>query len=145
MKRFSFSIFTDLHCIYIVQISVPTDFKVIMSGINRNITTEAGRFIYEFCQDKKIPSYAMVIVVGFLEMTVIELPCIDMQCYLWAEKKYIQQSIKAFKKIIPMLHIPKYYFRFGNILTQCLSFQIIYIINFLSQDNVFYLLLLLFY
>jgi len=53
---------------------------------------------YYFHQTKPIPSYAVVIAVGFLRKAAI-----NSRIYIFAEDKFFQKSIKTFANIDSML------------------------------------------
>jgi len=55
---------------------------------------------YHFHQTKPIPSYAVVIVVGFLQKAKI-----GRRSYVFAENKFFLKSIKTFVEIDRMLQI----------------------------------------
>jgi len=85
-------------------------FNVIMNAKNTNTYEENSGFIkFEFYQVKKIPSYAMLIVVGSLEKEIItntSLQCVrNTKCHMWAEKKHIYQSRETFIRIWKMWSI----------------------------------------
>jgi len=88
-------------------------FNVIMNAKSINTYEERYGFIrllkFEFHQVKKIPSYAMLIIVGSLKKEIItntSSQCINnTKCNLWAEKKHIYQSRETFIRIMKMWSI----------------------------------------
>lgn len=81
----------------------------MMNAKKINMKTKCEELIgytkFEFSQVKKIPSYAMLIVVGSLEEEIINTSSEynNTKCYLWAEKKHIYQSRETFIRIMKML------------------------------------------
>ncbi|XP_071559233.1 leukotriene A-4 hydrolase-like [Temnothorax nylanderi] len=79
---------------YTAKISVPKTFTVLMSALLQDVRVDVcrpERDVYEFCQDKSVPSYAVIIAVGALEK--IEL---NARTSLYAEKTYSTSARHTF-------------------------------------------------
>ncbi|XP_024885831.1 leukotriene A-4 hydrolase-like [Temnothorax curvispinosus] len=91
---------------YTAKISVPKVFTVLMSAVLRNKNSENPKLdVYEFCQDKSVPSYAVIIAVGALEKEEI-----NAWTSLYAEKTYISSARYTFRSGIntgSMLEVAK--------------------------------------
>ncbi|XP_071559235.1 leukotriene A-4 hydrolase-like [Temnothorax nylanderi] len=77
---------------YTAKISVPKTCTVLMSAVFQNKNSEDPKLdVYEFCQDKSVPSYAVIIAVGALEK--IEL---NARTSLYVEKTYFTSAHHTF-------------------------------------------------
>ncbi|KYN28310.1 Dipeptidase 1 [Trachymyrmex cornetzi] len=86
---------------YSAEISVPNNFdSVIICGRKcKEIKIVGDRYKHIFCETGRVPSYAMVIMVGSLEKKKI----LQSNVTVWAEKKYIEKSITAMANIDKIL------------------------------------------
>ncbi|XP_071651696.1 leukotriene A-4 hydrolase-like [Temnothorax longispinosus] len=84
--------------VFHAEISVPMGFNVMMAGHSNIMHYDGDRLIYKFNSNTRIPSYAVFIIIGSLAQVTISMDCGT--CTLFAERKYIQQSIMAFDRNI---------------------------------------------
>ncbi|XP_071559237.1 leukotriene A-4 hydrolase-like [Temnothorax nylanderi] len=78
---------------YTAKISVPKVFTVLMSAVFQNKNSEDPKLdVYEFCQDKSVPSYAVIIAVGALEKEEL-----NARSSLYAEKTYLTSARHTFR------------------------------------------------
>ncbi|XP_071559234.1 leukotriene A-4 hydrolase-like [Temnothorax nylanderi] len=77
---------------YTAKISVPKTFTVLMSALLQDVCVGPERDVYEFCQDKSVPSYAVIIAVGALEIEKL-----NARSSLYAEKTYLTSARHTFR------------------------------------------------
>ncbi|XP_071639628.1 leukotriene A-4 hydrolase-like [Temnothorax longispinosus] len=89
---------------YTAKISVPKNYRVVMSAILNNEYESGELNVYEFHQMNPVPSHAVIIAVGLLEETKL-----NAKSNIFAESKFIRESIDTFEtnfsKIERMLEI----------------------------------------
>ncbi|XP_011696167.1 PREDICTED: leukotriene A-4 hydrolase [Wasmannia auropunctata] len=77
---------------YTAKISVPKDFTVIMSALLPKVSEKQQLWVYEFFQTTRVPSYAVIIVAGYLQKAEL-----TSRSKVFVENKYFIDSIKTFK------------------------------------------------
>ncbi|XP_077260661.1 leukotriene A-4 hydrolase-like isoform X2 [Temnothorax americanus] len=89
---------------YTAKISVPKNYRVLMSAILNNKYESGELNVYEFHQMNPVPSHAVIIAVGLLEERKL-----NAKSNIFAESKFIRESIDTFEtnfsKIEKMLEI----------------------------------------
>ncbi|KAG5324424.1 LKHA4 hydrolase, partial [Acromyrmex heyeri] len=86
------------------EISVPNNLSsvIICGRTHKRLIKDGSRYKFAFYETFPMPAYAMIIVVGSLE--IVEL---HHNVNLWAEKKYIEQSKTYFAKFHHIFTIAK--------------------------------------